>query len=70
MPRTSTSDRPFSRSVISDALAWEMAQPWPLKATSSITPSRSRRASPTRSPQSGFSAAHTILCSPSCSRAP
>src|SRR5215472_11167105 len=52
--RASSRDIPFSRSVSSEAEAWEMAHPRPWNRTSSITPSAIRKSMPTRSPQSGL----------------
>src|SRR6267378_142755 len=48
------SDFPFTASVIRDAEAFEIAQPWPRKATSAMLPPSSRRYTVTRSPQSGL----------------
>src|SRR5690606_22133857 len=39
---TSSTGMPFTASVMSDAEAVEMAQPWPIKLTSSTTPSVTR----------------------------
>jgi predicted metalloprotease with PDZ domain len=55
-PRASISanERPTMRSLIMDAAAWEMAQPWPLKRTSATRPSRKATCSRMSSPQVGF----------------
>src|SRR3989441_2331261 len=47
-------DLPLTASVISDAEAFEIAQPWPTNATSAIVPPSTRRYTVTRSPQSGL----------------
>src|SRR5437660_1596597 len=63
--RASSRDMPFSRSVISEAEAWEIAQPRPWNRTSSITPSAIRKSMPTRSPHRGLYSSWETLASSS-----
>ena len=46
---------PTMRSLMMSALAWEMAQPWPVNAASSMVPSSAKRTeNVSSSPQEGF----------------
>src|SRR5205823_7199250 len=49
-----TRDFPFTASVMRDADAFEIAQPWPTKAISAIVSSRRRTYTVTRSPHRGL----------------
>ena len=50
----SSTVRPFTRSIISEADAWEMAHPLPMKPASSIFPSLTRSCRVMSSPQLGL----------------